>query len=366
MTAPSETAPQTRLRHRLATGTGDTLVIVFSQVRVPAGKFGLERLFARTRHACLFLNDTANGWYLGLERAIHAAIDDAQARTGAARTLYYGSSMGGYGALVTGLARRDGGIHAFGPELRTGYPGSQSRDHGILPDDPRLFDWPRLFEWQQAPARTAFPVHLYFGVYDPVDAVNAAAAAQCLPGAQLHLLRSCHASHDHLYSLNLIRRIITTFSRDPAAELASKGLLATADMEDLAAFGRLAEQLAAGDPIGPDAVSGLKGFADNPGMIRLAAEAAASRGDLPRAIAFLRQAEDLIAADPVLRTLPKRWRKDMPLRRVDWLMAAGAVQEARELLARTCERFPVDERMLEMARGLGVRPGSAVTGPPAD
>ncbi|MBD1549519.1 hypothetical protein [Roseibium aggregatum] len=361
MTAPSETDPRYRLQHRLAAGSGDTLVVVFSQVRVPAGKFGLERLFARTRHACLFLNDTANGWYLGLESGIQSAVDEALTQTGATRVIYYGSSMGGYGALVTGLTRRDGAIHAFGPELRAGYPGSQSRDYGTAADDPRLFDF------QQASQSYAFPVHLYFGVYDPVDAINAAAAAHLLPEAQLHLLRSCHASHDHLYSLNLIRRIITTFSRDPETELASKGLLAAADMKDLKAFGLLAERLAAGEAIRPDDVTGLTGFAENPGMIRLAAEAAASSGDFSGAIAFLSQAEDLVETDAVLWTLPKRWRKEMPLRRVECLIASGGAQDARDLLKRTCERFPVDTRMADLAKGLDVvLPGGGVTGRPAD
>lgn len=358
MTALSDTTLPNRLQHRLAEGSGDTLVIVFSQVRVPAGKFGLERLYARTRHACLFLNDIENGWYLGLERGIHTTIDNALAQTGARKVVYYGSSMGGYGALVTGLTRQDGDIHAFGPELRTGCPGSQSRDYGIPANDPRLFDW------QKAP-RPAFPVHLYFGVYDPVDAVNAATAAQVLPDARLHLLRSCHASHDHLYSLNLIRRIITTFQRDPETELASKSLLAAVEIEDLEAFGLLGERLAAGEPVRTVEVIALTGFAQNPGMIRLAAEAAASSGDKSGAIALLRQAEDLIAADPVVRTLPKRWRKEFPLRRVEWLMGTGALTDARELLTRTFETFPADGRMIELAQDLDRLQAENASVPPA-
>ncbi|WP_346912931.1 hypothetical protein [uncultured Roseibium sp.] len=359
MTPPADTALPNHLQHRLAEGYDDTLVIVFSQVRVPAGKFGLERLFARTRHACLFLNDTANSWYLGLENGIQSAIDDALAKTGARNVVYYGSSMGGYGALVTGLSRQDGAIHAFGPELRAGHPGSQSRDYGIAADDPGLFDF------QQAP-RPVCPVHLYFGVYDPVDAINAAAAARLLPDARLHLLRSCHASHDHLYSLNLIRRIITTFSRDPETELASKGLLATVEMEDLEAYGLLAERLAAEEQIRPEDVIALSGFTKNPGMIRLAAEAAAASGDLSSAAALFRQAEDLVENDPVLRTLPKRWRKEIPLRRVECLIESGALPAARDLLVQTCDRFPVDERMAGIARALGVRSCETVSGRPAD
>ncbi|WP_346893422.1 hypothetical protein [uncultured Roseibium sp.] len=358
MTALSDTPLPNRLQYLLAEGSGDTLVIVFSQVRVPAGKFGLERLFARTRHACLFLNDIENGWYLDLERGIHSTIDSALARTGARKVVYYGSSMGGYGALMTGLTRQDGDIHAFGPELRAGYPGSQSHDYGITADDPRLFDW------QKAPC-PAFSVHLYFGVYDPVDATNAAAAARLLPDTRLHLLRSCHASHDHLYSLNLIRRIITTFQRDPETELASKGLLAAVEIEDLEAFGLLGERLAAGEPVRPEEVIALTGFAESPGMIRLAAEAAASSADRSWAIALLEQAEDLIAADPVIRTLPKRWRKEFPLRRVQWLIGTGALADARELLTRTFETYPADDRMIKLAQDLDRLRAENASVPPA-
>lgn len=337
-----------RLQKRFREGDSGILAVVFSQVRVPAGKFGLERLFARTRHDCLFLNDTGNGWYLGLEGEIDTAIDDARNRSTARTIIYYGASMGGYGALVTGLRRKDGTVHSFGAELRAGAPGSQSRDHGIAPEDTRLFDFERA---DIAPDQ---PVHLYFGIHDPVDAVNAACAARVLPAAELHLLHSCHASHDHLYSLNLVRRITTTFARDPAAELASKDLIADPDLEDLERFGRLAEGLAAGHRIARDEITALAGFQQNPGMMRLAAEAAAQTGSHDDAARYLKQAEDLIEADPVLRTLPKRWRKEFPLRRAECLLKAGNRTAAQAVFRQACGTFPVDDRMKAMARTMDV------------
>lgn len=347
-----------RLQSRLKPGDDDILVVVFSQVRVPAGKFGLERLFSRTRHSCLFLNDTQFGWYLGLDTAIDAKIAEALSRTKAGRIIYYGSSMGGYGALMTGLLRQDGAIHAFGTELRAGYPGTQSSDHGIRSDDPRLFTF------DDAPLPD-FPVHLYFGILDPVDAVNAVTADHALPSARLHLLRSCHASHDHLYSINVIRRIISTFSRDPKTELASKNLIATTDLTTLKQFGSLAERLVEKKPVAPAEVLELEGYSENPGMMRLAANAHAMAGDITEALATLEQAETLVQTDPVLRTLPKRWRRTLPMRRVELLMTRGDRQGAKEVLSWIADTFPINERMVELASALGMELTPVAIAPPA-
>lgn len=346
MTLDDNEHPDGRLRFRLKTGESRLLVVVFSQVRVPEDKFGLERLFARTRHHCLFLNDTKDGWYLGLADQIDAAVHQAASATAARRIVYYGSSMGGFGALTTGLRRGDGSVHAFGPELRPGRPGSQSRQYGVQPDDPGL---PDIAEPSGGPCH---PVHLYFGICDPVDAAQVAPALNFLPGAQCHLLRSSHASHDHLYSLNIIRRIIMTFARNPATELISKGLLATPDLDALERFGVLAETLANGDPVDPVLPSQLAGYAGNPGMMWLRADALVRQGALEEAFDVLLEAETLINGDDVLKTLPKRWRKIFPLRRVELLVQCGKRQAARNLLDETSKQFPLDSRMIQQAEEL--------------
>ncbi|WP_417688681.1 hypothetical protein [Roseibium sp.] len=334
-----------RLRHKTKHGDDGILVVVFSQVRVPAGKFGLERLFAGTRHNCLFLNDTGNQWYVGLDEEIDAVIDEAVSQVQPTRIIHYGSSMGGYGALLTGLRRRDGEIHAFGPELRPGRPGYQSTDYGV----------PSCVH-DIHPSGQQFPhhLHLYFGCFDPVDAAGAAETAQLFPEADLHLVKSSHASHDHLYSLNIIRKIIRTFDRDPGAELVARGLKADISEETLKQFAALGERLAAGDAVDPNLVRRLPGYDGNPGMIRLAAEAEANVLRLDRAFTTALQAEQLIENDPVLSTLPKRWRKEFPLKRVRWLIAQGQSEGAHQLLLETCRRFPVDDAMKELCHDLAV------------
>ncbi|MTH96206.1 hypothetical protein E1297_09440 [Roseibium sp. RKSG952] len=332
-----------RLRTQLLPRPGATLVIVFSQVRVPAGKFGLSRLFERTRHACLFLNDPGNGWYLGLDDRIDAAVTSAIARTNPERIIYYGSSMGGYGALATGLRRRDGTIYAFGPELDLGRPGSQSAASGI-PE--------AALSIQVLSGPHPYPVHCFFGICDPVDAQNAVLAQERLTGACMHTLWSSHASHDHLYSLNIIRRLTRTFDRDPAAELGSKQLIAALDPAPLAQFGLLGERLAAGHRIAPDDLQHLPGYPENPGMMMLAARAAGRNGDLQGALSIAEQAERLIADTPVLHTLPKRWRKQLPLFRIENLIALNRLNDARTLLLETVRRFPEDAKMRDLAATL--------------
>lgn len=348
MDHPTSASRHGRLDSLLKHGESKLLIVVFSQVRVPAGKFGLERLFAKTRHNCLFLNDTGCEWYLGLEHAIDAAISAAIGAVSPERMIYYGSSMGGYGALLTGLRRQDGDIHAFGPELRLGQPGYQSTAYGIDADDQRLVDFKSLAETY------SHELNLYFGCFDAVDAAGASTAKGLLPKARRHLLRSTHANHDHLYSLNIIRRLIRTFERDPARELASKQLNCDISANDLRAFGDLGEAFASGAMVDPADIAKLDAFQVNPGLVRLAAEAHARAGDLDKALETMKKAEALVESDPVLQGLPKRWRKQLPLQRVNWLFKAGQTEVARQLLTETLERFPADEAMLTLAKQLGL------------
>jgi len=325
---------------------------VFSQVRVPAEKFGLERLFARTRHTCLFLNDTDNGWYLGLDPEIDAILGEVIAATAPARIIYYGSSMGGTAALAAALRRQDGGAHAFGAELRPGRPGSQSARYGIGPEDLLFPDFTRL----QASSNQR--VHLYYGLFDGTDAANAAFAKEHLPKAHLYSLQSSHAGHDHLYSLNLIRRIITTFERDPAFELASKGLLFPDGLSHAGAFCRAFEAFSAGEAVDPGELTALASFDANPGLQLFHCDVLAQTGDALSAINHLKELDRHVSGHEVWRTLPKRWRKQIPLRHVQLLMSLNRTAEAQNVFLETCNRFPVDPGMRETADALNLTVGT--------
>lgn len=341
-----------RLRHRFKPGTSGTLVVVYSQVRVPDGKFGLERLFSDTRHACLFLNDPQNGWYLGLHDEINRQLDAAVGEARPDRIIHYGSSMGAVAALGIGLVRSDGAIHAFGGELLPGTPDSQGRQYGVRPNEPNYPDFRTL-----GSSPPAHPVHLYYGCFDGTDAANAAIAMDWFPHATLHLLASTHASHDHLYSLNIIRRIIRTFDRDPAPELRSKELYAAFDRESLQRYGNFVERRADGPLPTPDEVQSEPDYTNNPGLQLLHAEMLARHGNPEAAAQELAELEERVSAHPLWRSLPKRWRRLMPLRRTALLLDIGNSTEAGRVFDTMRARFPLDEPMEDLARRLGIASG---------
>jgi len=321
---PIEALAAERLLARFVPGAGSgVLAVVFSQIRVPAGKFGLARLFARTRHACLFLNDVAGGWYLGLADAIDGRLDALGPRFD--RVVYYGASMGGSGALAAGLRRGDGEVLAFGPDGRIGAPGTQSAAAGLA----------EAREDALAPLRPghAREVTLVYGGFDPADGFAFTAAARREhPLLRPVLVRSGHEVHDHLYSVNVIRRVIQTFTRPIAAEIAAKALAMAADPAALRAFHAAVTGRADGDAIAALAPR-LPG---HPGVPFAAAERFAAAGRTDEAVARLEAAWAMVEGDPALRTLPKRYRKRYAARLLDLYAASGKTAKAAALLA-TCE-----------------------------
>ena len=321
------------------------LAVVFSQMRVPEGRFGLERLFANTRHACLFLNCPDPVWYLGCEAAIDREIARAvEAASSSRRIVYYGASKGAHGALATALRRGDGEAFAFGPELVLGQPGSQSA---------RVFApaMARAAGLAGPLAATGVPVTLVFGIFDPVDAGGATALAdRPLPaGVRVLRLASPHASHDHLYTLNIARKLIAGFDRDLAALCAERGLISSDSDAELARFSGFASARAAGR-LTPDAIAAARRDpyrARNPGHALEVARALAGIGAPAEAAAELALAQATIDASPGARALPKRWLKTFWRERIAALRAGGEDGAADALAREAGQRFPTDDEWMQ-------------------
>jgi hypothetical protein len=345
MTDAHGNAPLTGLDSRFRPG-GDTLVVVFSQVRVPQGKFGLERMFAGTTHSLLFFNEPQNGWYRGREDEIDRLIGEALARSGAARLILYGSSMGAFGAAATAARWPAAELYAFAPDWRIGEPGSQSAAAG-LPEVAGEADLGALLAvTREGRAR------VIVGLYDPYDAgVGARLAASCPDRVDLVPLHSSHELHDHLYSLNVIRKVTATFRRDIAVEAAARGLLIDAvDWPAMVRFASARLAFEAGDDLDPEGVMELLPDV-NPGLVMLAADAAERRGDLARAERLLADLDAAIIADPVLSGLTKRYLKEVPRRRIGLLTALGKTEAARAVAHEAAHRFPNDEGFAAAAAG---------------
>jgi hypothetical protein len=331
---------------RFVAGRGsDVLAVVFSQVRVPAGHFGLSRLFARTRHACLFVNQPSGDWYRGAGHAVDEAIRRAIDATGAARVVLYGSSMGGWGALAAAARWPRADAIAFAPDFRIGEAASRSAEAGLRPIDgePTVADL--------LAARTGGRTEVVIGLFDPYDAgVFARLAEAAIRGIDLVPVRSVHAVHDHLYTVNVVRRIIGTFDRPAAEAVAARDLLhPPVDRAALLRLSALARDLAGGRAVEPGAVAAL-GLAGNPGAGLVEADAFARAGDPAAAEARLARLEDEIAASPTLATLPKRWRKGVYVRRIALLSGLGRTEAAARLAAEASRLFPADRRFAEDAK----------------
>lgn len=347
MTASLSGGGANGLAHRFRAGS-DTLVVVFSQVRVPAGKFGLERLFATTTHSLLLLNEPANGWYRGREATIDRLIDEAALAMKASRLILYGSSMGAFGATATAARHPEAELYAFAPDYRIGEPGSQSAAADLVmrsdeADLGRLLRTPR-----RGIARVVIPL------FDPYDAgVGARLADLPLPNeVTLVPLRSSHEVHDHLYSLNIIRKVVATFRRDIANEAAARGLLvASADWSAHAEFAAARAAFNEGADLDLEALLGLLPET-NPGLTLLAAEVAERSGDIGRAVALLAGLDAAIAADPVLSGLAKRYLKDIPRRRIRLLKEAGDIAASYRVAVEAAARFPTDEGFAALVAGL--------------
>ncbi|GHB26597.1 hypothetical protein GCM10007094_13630 [Pseudovibrio japonicus] len=327
-------------------GHSGVLVVVFSQVRIPSGKFGLERLFAKTQHACVFVNDTRSQWYLNGEGTIDRAIDEAVAREKPERIIYYGASMGAYGALITGLRRQDGEIFAFSPELGLGTAGTQSAAYleVAAPDQAELL--------ALLSGSLRHPVHLFFGLFDWVD-TSGYLAVRTLPSCdnrKCYGVAGPHALHDQLYSLNIVRQLIKTFQRDASKLLADRHLLAAPSVEDCEAFVQLGVTLAGGETI--QFTNEPRLVSDNPGYALLKAEHLALQGRPLEGAQLLQDWHHILQNDAVMRTTPKRWRKSFLVRASELYLSSSNRRKAREALIECARHFPIDERMMQLAAQL--------------
>lgn len=333
--------------HRFRLG-GDTLVVVFSQVRVPAGKFGLERMFAGTTHSLLLLNEPVNDWYRTEAKTVDRLIDEAALAAKAARIVLYGSSMGAFGAAAAAARRPDAELYAFAPDFRVGEPGSQSAAAGLVVrvDEPDLGDF--LTISRQGMARIIVPL------YDPYDAgIGARLAGRPLASeVALVPLRSSHEVHDHLYSLNVIRKVVATFRRDIAQESAARGLLVHGvDWQAHAQLAAARVDFDAGAELDFDALLRLLPEI-NPGAVLLAAEAIERTGDTIRAIGLLAELDTAIISDIVLSSLAKRYLKEVPRRRIRLLNQVGDIAASRRAAHEAAARFPNDQGFATLAAGL--------------
>jgi hypothetical protein len=155
-------------------------------------------------------------------------------------------------------------------------------------------------------------------------------------------LRSPHASHDHLYTLNIIRKLIARFDRDLPGLCDERGLVSPEGTVTAEAFAAAGRMLASGTPPEPDALAARLVPGLNPGHGLLLAECLLASGRAGDAARALGEAVAVTESAPGLAAQPKRWRK---LLWRQWLVAlrqAGDAPGAARVTQMARERFPED------------------------
>lgn len=121
----------------------DLLLVAFSHVGYPSGKFAFTNAFSHIKCNKLFINCPGNSWYQagipGLgdniyssARALHEIISSMKMR----RTVFVGMSMGGYAALLYGLLTETNIILSFTAEIMIGEKNTRS----ISENNIKIFD----------------------------------------------------------------------------------------------------------------------------------------------------------------------------------------------------------------------------------
>ena len=194
-----------------STGHSDSLIVVFSPINLPRGKFGLSRFFKKRIENILFINSPGNQWFQrdieGINNLITSIVCEKRIET----IFYYGASMGAYGALLFSSLRKDGPCLAYGPNIILGEIGSHSSRYNIDFDE-KYTDITSYF------SKSEFRSTVIFGAYDLVDFYYFRYTKRRLDklnitdnNIDLHLMDSCHNVHQHLYNLGEVNKLLGDF-----------------------------------------------------------------------------------------------------------------------------------------------------------
>jgi len=149
-------------------------LIAFSSVNTPRGNFKPFKVIAECSCNIIFVNDSANNWYLkGVKgfgdeyKSSAKQIVDLARAIGNGQAITFGTSMGAYGALLYAAAGNADFCLAFGPEALLDLPGSRSAQHK---DKDAQLPYSELFHLINS---SETPYYVFTSECDEVDMINA-------------------------------------------------------------------------------------------------------------------------------------------------------------------------------------------------
>lgn len=183
------------LQYMLQSGENKCLMVVFSPINIPMGKFGFSRFFSESLDNILFFN-CQNTWYVDCIEKIIEVVDQTIGTITPDEVVFYGASMGAYAAARIGGLYPKYPTFLFGPELELYIDGSLSSKHATIRREHVNI---REFDDLDFSNTVAF-----FGIYEPIDMLQYKQAKPLNFLAKIPV-RSPHAVHEELYYRGLIK-----------------------------------------------------------------------------------------------------------------------------------------------------------------
>lgn len=181
--------------HFIKEGEIDELLIVFSPINIPIGKFGFSRYFEDDERTILFFN-CQNTWYVDCIEEMLQIVEDTLQKFSPCRVVFYGASMGGYAAARIGGMYPQYPTFLFGPEVELYIEGSLSWKHATIKSDNVNLKYYSMLDFSNTVA--------LFGIYEPIDLIQYREAMNLGFFATIPI-KSPHAVHEEFYYRNTIR-----------------------------------------------------------------------------------------------------------------------------------------------------------------
>lgn len=178
-------------------GSLPELIVVFSPVNIPTGKFGFSRYLKNETRHILFFN-CENTWYVDCIDEMHSIVLQVIEELAPEHVVFYGASMGGYAAMRIGGLFPEYPSFIFGSEIKLYIPGSLSQKQATI--KMKNVD---LTEFEELDFSNTVAL---FGIYDPIDLIQYQISLD-LGFHSTIPVRSPHAVHEELYYRGLSEKL---------------------------------------------------------------------------------------------------------------------------------------------------------------
>jgi pimeloyl-ACP methyl ester carboxylesterase len=185
------------MEYYLRKGRLPEIIIVFSPVNIPTGKFGFSRYLKNEARHILFFN-CENTWYVDCIDEMHSIVLQVIEELTPEHVVFYGASMGGYAAMRIGGLFPEYPSFIFGSEIKLYIPGSLSQKQATIKmDNVDLTGFEEL-DFSNTVA--------LFGIYEPIDLIQYKISLD-LGFHSTIPVRSPHAVHEELYYRELSEKL---------------------------------------------------------------------------------------------------------------------------------------------------------------